>query len=101
MQCRRSVRLCLLAAAHGHVRAQTNLGDMFRDGQGVEQDYAEAVRLYHLAAAQGDAEAQTSLGSMFWRGDGTVVYNLVVYTRAAQALRQRTLPPRISKLILK
>ena len=71
MQCRRSVRLCLLAAAQGHIRAQTNLGDMFRDGQGVEQDYAEAVRLYHLAAAQGDAEAQTSLGFMCWRGDGT------------------------------
>ena len=71
MQCRRSVRLCRFAAAQGHVRGQTNLGDMFRDGQGVEQDYAEAVRLYHLAAAQGDAEAQTSLGYMFWRGDGT------------------------------
>ena len=71
MQCRRSVRLCRFAAAQGHVRGQTNLGDMFRDGQGVEQDYAEAVRLYKLAAAQGDAKAQTSLGYMFWRGDGT------------------------------
>ena len=35
------------------------------------------------------------------KGICAVVYNLVVYTRAAQALRQRTLPPRISKLILK
>jgi|LauGreDrversion4_2_1035121.scaffolds.fasta_scaffold143028_2 TPR repeat protein len=71
MQSRRSVRLCLLAAAQGHVRALMNLGNMFRDGQGVDQNYAEAVRLYRLAAAQGCAEGQASLGYMFFQGSGT------------------------------
>jgi len=69
--CRRSLRLCLLSAAQGHVRALTNLGNMFRDGQGVEQNYAEAVRLYRLAEEQGDAEGQANLAYMFFQGSGT------------------------------
>ena len=34
---------------------------MFRDGEGVAQDYAEAVRWWHLAAAQGNADATAAL----------------------------------------
>ena len=83
MQCRRSVRLCLLSAAQGHVRALTNLGNMFRDGQGVEQNYAEAVRLYKLAAAQGDAIGQANLGYMFFQGSGTAKN----YAEAVRLLR--------------
>jgi TPR repeat protein len=60
-----AVRLYRLAAAQGHATAQSNLGYMFYEGQGVAQDYAEAVRLYSLAAAQGDAGAQFMLGLMF------------------------------------
>ena len=41
---------------------------MFSNGDGVEQDYAEAVRLYRLAAAQGHADAQGNLGHMFQHG---------------------------------
>jgi TPR repeat protein len=44
---------------------------MFRDGQYVEQNYAEAVRFYRLAAEQGDAEGQANLGYMFFQGTGT------------------------------
>jgi TPR repeat protein len=56
-----AVRLYSLAAAHGHARAQFNLGFMFENGRGVAQDRAEAVRLYSLAAAQGLAFATAAL----------------------------------------
>ena len=51
---------------------------MYRNGQGVVQNYAEAVRWYKLAAAQGHAEAQSSLGQMYAIGHGV----LQDYTRA-------------------
>jgi TPR repeat protein len=56
---------------------------MFRDGQGVEQNYAEAVRLYKLAAAQGDAIGQANLGYMFLQGSGTAKN----YAEAVRLLR--------------
>ncbi len=43
---------------------------MFKNGQGVAEDYAEAARLYSLAAAQGYAIAQYNLGVMFAKGQG-------------------------------
>ena len=58
------------AAEQGHADAQINLGVMYRDGQSVPQDYAEAVRWFRKAAEQGDAEAQTSLGVMYAVGRG-------------------------------
>ena len=39
-------------AEEGHVEAQYNLGQMYRNGWGVPQDYKEAVRWYRLAAEQ-------------------------------------------------
>jgi TPR repeat protein len=38
---------------------------MYRDGQGVVQDYAEAAKWYRKAAEQGYASAQSSLGVMY------------------------------------
>ena len=43
---------------------------MFRNGEGVAQDYAEAVRLYRLAAAQGHSDAQVGLGVRLHNGQG-------------------------------
>ena len=40
------------------------------DGEGVEQDYAEAVKWYRLAAEQGDAVAQNNLGYAYRNGAG-------------------------------
>jgi TPR repeat protein len=47
---------------------------MFRDGEGVAQDYAEAERWYRLAAAQGNEYAQFDLGRMFCFGKGLTEY---------------------------
>ena len=57
-------------AEQGHATAQGNLGHMYRFGQGVPQDYAEAVRWHRLAAEQGDADAQDNLGVMYAWGEG-------------------------------
>ena len=42
---------------------------MYRFGQGVPQDYAQAVQWYRKAADQGDADAQSTLGLMYRRGE--------------------------------
>ena len=58
------------AAESDNALAQTNLGLMYYNGQGVPQDYAEAMKWYRLAADQGDALAQTNLGLMYYKGKG-------------------------------
>ncbi len=65
-----AVRLYRLAADQGDASAQSNLGTMYVNGQGVTQDYKEAVRLYRLAADQGDDGAQYNLGLMYFKGQG-------------------------------
>ena len=57
-------------ALQGDVDAQTNLGVMYANGQGVPQHDVEAVKWYKLAAEQGYAMAQFNLGSMYYIGLG-------------------------------
>ncbi len=56
--------------AQGDAEAQSTLGVMYRNGEGVPQDYAEAVRWYRLAADQGYADAQHNAGLMYANGQG-------------------------------
>ncbi len=58
------------AAEQGYAKAQYNLGNMYREGEGVKQDYAKAVRWYTKAAEQGYALAQCNLGVMYANGTG-------------------------------
>ena len=53
------------ASAQGHAGAQSNLGVMYHQGQGVKQDYAQAFKWCRKAAEQGDASAQFNLGFMY------------------------------------
>ena len=57
-------------AERGDVRAQYELGTMYRYGWALPQDYAEAVRWYRLAAEQGSVEAQRTLGALSKLGEG-------------------------------
>jgi len=60
-------------ANRGEASAQTSLGGMYANGQGVSKDYVEAVRWYRMAADQarfGDCLAQIKLGEMYERGEG-------------------------------
>ncbi len=49
-------------AEEGDAIAQSNLGFMYRQGQGVAQDFKEAVKWFQKAADQGDANGQKILG---------------------------------------
>ena len=62
-------------AEAGDATAQLELGNMYHDGRGVPQDYAEAVKWYRLAADQGVAKAQNNLGVMFEFGNGVLQDN--------------------------
>jgi uncharacterized protein len=66
----RAVRLFRPLAEQGLARAQSHLGEMYRTGEGVTQDYQEALMWYRKAAEQGDAWAQYNLGLMYYFGQG-------------------------------
>ena len=61
---------CKVLADQGHVDAQYNLGLMYKNGQGVLQDYGAAVKWYRKAAERGYASAQINLGLMYYDGEG-------------------------------
>jgi TPR repeat protein len=61
----------------GDAAAQSWLGFMYKSGQGVPQDYAEATRWFRKAADQGHVEAQTQLGFIYWIGNHGVPKDLV------------------------
>jgi TPR repeat protein len=74
-------------AEQGNVVAQYNLGQMYREGNGVPQDYKTMIKWYTLAAEQGYAKAQFNLGNMYNEGKGvTQDYKTAVkwYTLAAE-----------------
>jgi TPR repeat protein len=59
-------------ADQGDPYAQTNLGRVYANGQGVPQDYAAAASWYRKAADQGDVYAQYNLGILYANGRGVV-----------------------------
>jgi TPR repeat protein len=77
----------LRAARAGDGRASCRLGDIYREGVVVEQDWDEAFQWYSLGASQGDAHAQNNLGTMLLRGAGCLVDEAKAvswYRRAAE-----------------
>ena len=63
-----ALRLYQPLADKGSPTAQTNLGAMYVNGEGVARDYAEAVKWFRLAADQGLASAQRNLGVIYASG---------------------------------
>lgn len=57
-------------AQQGNAEAETLLGAMYWQGEGVPRDHKEAARLYLLAAEQGYARAQNDIGFMYGFGEG-------------------------------
>jgi TPR repeat protein len=57
-------------AGEGNAEAETLLGAMYWQGEGVARDHAEASRLYLAAAEQGYARAQNNIGFMYGFGEG-------------------------------
>lgn len=75
-----AAQVYLMAADQGHLEAQTSLGVLYQNGQGVPKDSERARALYEGPAGAGLARAQNNLGLLYVRGDG-VEQN---YERAAQ-----------------
>lgn len=57
-------------AEQGDADAQLWTGVMYKDGQGVSQDFEEALKWLSLSAEQEDAYAQYNLGEMHAKGLG-------------------------------
>ena len=59
-----------IKAEKGDAKAQHNLGNCYRTGEGVTKDAPEGVKWYRKAAEQGDAEGQCALGACYGEGVG-------------------------------
>ena len=66
----KAYRLLKPLAEQGNTQAQSNLGLMYANGEGVPENDAKAVHWYRKAAKQGDAHAQNNLGLMYDYGQG-------------------------------
>ena len=66
-------------AVAGDAVAQYNLGVMYYEGQGVEQNFKDAAKWFRKAAEQGNAMAQYSLGFMYGKGDGVLQDDVTAY----------------------
>ena len=63
-----------------------NLGVMYEDGFGVQQDRQAAIGLYNTAASLGDLNAMANLGRVYYYGDGVernVITALAWYKKGA------------------
>jgi TPR repeat protein len=65
-----AVRLYTLAAEQGYAGAQTNLGVMYANGEGVARDRDRAIVWFRRAAAQGDRIAQNNLQAVLEQQPG-------------------------------
>lgn len=57
-------------ADKGEAEYQVKLGNIYKEGKGVPQDYSQALKWYHEAARQGNAESQFMIGVMYHFGKG-------------------------------
>ena len=75
-------------ADQGNAAAQSNLGYMYDNGEGVPENDAEAVRWFRKAADQGLANAQYNLGIMYATGEGVPENNIRAYVWFSMAKTQ-------------
>ncbi len=59
-----------IAAMEGHAMAQDILGNMYEDGDGVDEDIATAAHLYSQSAEQGCPKGTFDLGMLYLDGKG-------------------------------
>lgn len=82
------------AAESGQAKAQYNLGLMYANGVGVEQNHQQALRCYHKAAEKGYAPAQFILAGKYASGQGVdrdIRQSLSWYLKASEKGSSRAL----------
>jgi len=57
-------------AKHGDAVAECTIGVMYKQGNGVPQDYVQAARWFQRAAKHGQDDAQFCLGELYQNGQG-------------------------------
>ena len=85
------------AADQGIAQAQFNLGNMYKNGQGVAQDYSAAMKWYRMAADQGDADAQYYIEDIYKNGYG-MAQNILIAKEWYQKASNRGNSHAINKL---
>ena len=65
-----ALRIWMEAAQAGDVEAQTNVGEIYERGVGVEPNYEAAVIWYQKAADKGYSRALFNLGTLYEQGQG-------------------------------
>ncbi|KAF9901214.1 hypothetical protein EC991_006413 [Linnemannia zychae] len=60
----------MISASQGDINAQVALGDRYRKGDGVNQDYQEAMDWYLKAAEQNNSQAQFMIGVLYFQHNG-------------------------------
>lgn len=57
------------AATKGHAKAMYNLGYMYENGEGMDQNTGEAIRWYQKASQKGNIDAFVALGIIYLNSD--------------------------------
>ena len=68
-----------LAAEQGQPQAQSNLGFMYQNGQGVARDPGQAVQWWRRAALGGNTSALFNLAVAYFNGDGVMADDIEAY----------------------
>ena len=66
----KAIEFLKLSAEEGNLNAPHNLGYMYHNGKGVNQDYEQALKWYKLSAEKGNSNSQLNIGSMYDKGEG-------------------------------
>ena len=83
-----ALRIWQQLAPGGDVQAQTGLGVLYYNGQGVVPNHGEALHWFSQAAAQGDADAQYNLAVMYAHGLGVAPDTAAARQWLEEAARQ-------------
>lgn len=78
----------LRKAERGDAGAQYALGTLYKNGEGVEQNYQEALKWYKKSAEQGNVDSQVILGALHYVGQGVAQDKIMAYEWWSKAASQ-------------
>lgn len=76
------------SALQGEPKAFLQLGNMYRDGTGVEKNIRAAVQNWEIARKAGIVQASQNLGCVYWSGDGNMKNTALAIKYLQEAARE-------------